>query len=149
MNGFLKVACPHCGQAIEYPAEGTMQTVPCPTCEKPVTLAPAIQPQADDEAQRKKEWDEWIALNERLKQRRIQSGIPLPQDELPTNPPPVLEQKEIGPRSEFAILTEVTIRKKRKPARRRYTVLPVLAEFAIFQDTFLKWICFWQKTIPE
>lgn len=29
-----------------------------------------------DEAQRKKEWDEWMALNERLNERRIQSGIP-------------------------------------------------------------------------
>lgn len=38
MGQFLKCACPHCGQSIEYPAEGTGQIVPCPTCEKPITL---------------------------------------------------------------------------------------------------------------
>lgn len=41
MSDYLKCACPHCGQPIEYPAEGTGQTVPCPTCEKPVMLVPA------------------------------------------------------------------------------------------------------------
>jgi ankyrin repeat protein len=73
---FHKCACPHCGQSIEFQAEGTGQTVPCPTCDKPVTLTPANQPQADREAQHKREWDEWIALNERLAERRIKSGIP-------------------------------------------------------------------------
>lgn len=38
MNDFLKCACPHCGQSIEYPAEGAGQIVPCPTCEKPFVL---------------------------------------------------------------------------------------------------------------
>lgn len=37
---FHKCTCPHCGQSIEYPAEGTGQTVPCPTCEKPFRLFP-------------------------------------------------------------------------------------------------------------
>ncbi len=38
VSDYLKCNCPHCGQSIEYPAEGTGQTVPCPTCEKPVVL---------------------------------------------------------------------------------------------------------------
>jgi hypothetical protein len=40
MDEFLKCECSHCGQPIEYPSEGTGETVPCPTCEKPVTLTP-------------------------------------------------------------------------------------------------------------
>lgn len=40
----LKCSCLNCGQSIEYPAEGTGQTVPCPACEKPVLLTPAIPP---------------------------------------------------------------------------------------------------------
>jgi ankyrin repeat protein len=44
MNDFLKCACPHCGQSIEYPVEGTGQTVPCPTCQKPFVLTPAHPP---------------------------------------------------------------------------------------------------------
>jgi hypothetical protein len=42
MSEYHKCTCPHCGQSIEYPAEGTGQTVPCPTCEKPFTLFPEI-----------------------------------------------------------------------------------------------------------
>jgi hypothetical protein len=42
MGEFLKCECSHCGQPIEYPSEGTGETVPCPTCEKPVTLTPVI-----------------------------------------------------------------------------------------------------------
>lgn len=38
MSDFLKSECPHCGQNIEYPSEGTGQTVPCPTCGKSVML---------------------------------------------------------------------------------------------------------------
>src|SRR5690242_19412159 len=45
MSDFLTCACPHCGQSIEYPAEGTGQTVPCPTCQKLFILVPA-NPQA-------------------------------------------------------------------------------------------------------
>jgi hypothetical protein len=45
MNDFLKCAYPHCGQSIEYPAEGSGQIVPCPTCEKQITLTPTIQAQ--------------------------------------------------------------------------------------------------------
>ena len=41
---YEKCFCAHCGQSIEYPSEGTGQTVPCPTCEKPVTLMPANPP---------------------------------------------------------------------------------------------------------
>lgn len=58
MSEYYKCACPHCGQSIEYPAEGTGQTVPCPTCEKPVTLTPANQPQSNREAHRQKELSE-------------------------------------------------------------------------------------------
>ena len=41
---YEKCSCAHCGQNIEYPAEGTGRTVPCPTCEKPVTLTPTSLP---------------------------------------------------------------------------------------------------------
>jgi ankyrin repeat protein/uncharacterized tellurite resistance protein B-like protein len=35
---YEKCCCAHCGQTIEYPAEGTGESVPCPTCGKPVLL---------------------------------------------------------------------------------------------------------------
>ena len=54
MNGVLKCTCLHCGQSIEYSAEGTGQTVLCPTCEKPVTLTPANQPQPATKKQKEK-----------------------------------------------------------------------------------------------
>jgi len=41
MSDFLKCDCPHCGQSIEFPSEGTGQSVPCPTCEKTFVLATA------------------------------------------------------------------------------------------------------------
>jgi len=41
MEQFLRGECPHCRQPVEYPAEGTGQTVPCPTCGKPFVLTPA------------------------------------------------------------------------------------------------------------
>lgn len=44
MSDFLKCECQHCGQPIEYPADGTGQTISCPTCENPVTLTPASSP---------------------------------------------------------------------------------------------------------
>ena len=44
MSEYLKCECPHCGQAIEYPSEGTGQTVPCPTCNQPVFLTPSEPP---------------------------------------------------------------------------------------------------------
>ena len=54
MSDFLKCACPHCGQSIEYPAEGTGQTVPCPTCEKALVLTPVNPPlKSEPEARRK------------------------------------------------------------------------------------------------
>ena len=40
MGEFLKSECSHCGQSIEYPAEDMGQIVPCPTCEKLITLTP-------------------------------------------------------------------------------------------------------------
>jgi hypothetical protein len=40
MSEYLKCSCPHCGQSIEYPAQGTGEEVPCPTCEKPFVLMP-------------------------------------------------------------------------------------------------------------
>ena len=42
MSEYHKCSCPHCGQSIEYPAEGRGQTAPCPTCEKPIKLLPDI-----------------------------------------------------------------------------------------------------------
>jgi endogenous inhibitor of DNA gyrase (YacG/DUF329 family) len=54
MSDFLKSECPHCGQSIEYPAEGTGQTVPCPTCEKSLVLTPVNPPvKSEPEARRK------------------------------------------------------------------------------------------------
>lgn len=118
MSEYQKCACPHCGQSIEYPAEGMGQTVPCPTCKQPVTLIPGKLPQTNGKAQSKTAWDEWIALNERLAERRIKSGIPLSDEStaarkspeiIPpaSNPPPVQEYRE--PRPLFASLSEATI----------------------------------------
>ena len=118
MHNFLKCACPHCGQTIEYPSNGTGQIVPCPTCGKPITLTPAEQPQATDKVRPITEWEEWIALNERLKDRRIKSGVPLSDEPTEaqkppeTNSPPVLEYRE--PRPLFANLSDATIRKATK-----------------------------------
>jgi len=44
MEELLKGECPHCGQSVEYPPEGTGQTVPCPTCEEPFVLRPVEEP---------------------------------------------------------------------------------------------------------
>ncbi len=44
MGDFLKSECPHCGQSIEYPAEGTGETVPCPNCEEHFVLTPLKRP---------------------------------------------------------------------------------------------------------
>ena len=52
MSDFLKSECPHCGQSIEYPAEGTGQTVPCPTCDKSFVLTPA-NPQSNSASNEK------------------------------------------------------------------------------------------------
>src|ERR1022692_640799 len=41
---YEKCCCAHCAQTIEYPSEGRGQTVPCPTCEKPITLTPENPP---------------------------------------------------------------------------------------------------------
>jgi ankyrin repeat protein len=41
---FEKCSCVHCGQHIEYPSEGTGQTIQCPTCNEPVFLTPLNQP---------------------------------------------------------------------------------------------------------
>ena len=43
-GGYLKSECPHCGQSIEYPAAGTGQIVPCPTCGQPFVLMKAAPP---------------------------------------------------------------------------------------------------------
>jgi hypothetical protein len=89
MSDFHKCTCPDSGQKIEYPADGMGQTVPCPTCEKSFTLLPdvtippakvlisAATQTSAEQSQNKSEWDEWIALNQRLMERRIKSGIPL------------------------------------------------------------------------
>jgi endogenous inhibitor of DNA gyrase (YacG/DUF329 family) len=34
----IKVACPHCGQRIEYSPDSEGSDVPCPACEEPVLL---------------------------------------------------------------------------------------------------------------
>lgn len=41
MSEYLKCECSHCGQPIEYPAEGTGETVPCPACNQPIFLTPS------------------------------------------------------------------------------------------------------------
>ena len=149
MSEYQKCACPHCGQSIEYPAEGMGQSVPCPTCEKPFTLLPDVKipckekleialPPAPESTpaqtsaqeletnvagQPKTEWEEWIALNERLAERRIKSGIQLSDESnaartspetIPpaSSPPPVQEYRE--PRPLFATLSESTICKVTK-----------------------------------
>jgi len=48
MSEFLKCECSHCGQRIEFPATGIGQTVPCPTCDKSITLAATIPKQANN-----------------------------------------------------------------------------------------------------
>jgi Ankyrin repeats (3 copies) len=68
MSDFLKCECPHCGQSIEYPSEGTGQTVPCPTCEKLITLTITIQKQVKEDLQINVERNDWGALNERQSQ---------------------------------------------------------------------------------
>ena len=40
MSDLLKSECPHCRQKIEYPADGTGQVIPCPTCKKSIMLMP-------------------------------------------------------------------------------------------------------------
>jgi hypothetical protein len=90
MNDFLKCACPHCGQCIEYPAEGTGQTVPCPTCEQPVTPLPGNAPY----------------LPPVIPQVHFPTiHIPLPDD----SPPPVSMPVQM---IEMYQLTETTIRRK-------------------------------------
>lgn len=44
MAEFLNSECPYCGQWVEYPSEGSGQTVPCPTCHELFVLVPARQP---------------------------------------------------------------------------------------------------------
>ena len=41
MGEFLKGECPHCRQPIEYPSEGTGQTVACPACSQSFALTPS------------------------------------------------------------------------------------------------------------
>jgi len=71
MSEYHKGACPHCGQSIEYPAEGTGQTVPCPTCEKPFVLLPdivipSVPPQVAQAQTRKPEEADRAAYVERV-----------------------------------------------------------------------------------
>ena len=82
MGEFLKCECPHFGQNIEYPSEGTGQTVPCPTCDKSVTLTPAELPQTDDEARRQREWDEWKATHFRQCWKPPRLTLPIQTDPL-------------------------------------------------------------------
>lgn len=88
MGDFLKCECPHCGQNIEYPSEGTGQTVPCPTCEKSVMLMPVIP----------------------------QIRFPTPFITLPDKPPPPPSQSITVAMQEMYLrltqLTERTIRRK-------------------------------------
>ncbi len=92
MNDYLKCECPHCGQSVEYLAEGTGQTVPCPTCEQPFALIPAGEAQSNSETQGKAGWDDWTALNERLAERRTESGIPLSDESTAERTPPEASQ---------------------------------------------------------
>jgi hypothetical protein len=76
------------------------QTAPCPTCKNSLTrlpdiaippakvlettsmLAPESTPSqtSAEQPQSKSEWVEWIALNERVRKRRILSGILLSEE---------------------------------------------------------------------
>lgn len=74
MSEFLKCECLHCGQRLEFQAEGIGLIVSCPTCAKPVTLTgnknipkekqltEAVRPN-DSETQRQKEWEQWKATH--------------------------------------------------------------------------------------
>ena len=113
MSEYHKCACLHCGQPIEYPAEGTDQIVSCPACQMPVTLTPTIQSQSSDAAPPTKDLSELKAVNEPLEEGQIRSDNSHSQNlnllkNVPsrTNVPPVPRQK---PR--FENLTEETIRK--------------------------------------
>lgn len=90
------------------------QTVPCPTCGKSVTLTPTNQLQANEEAQRKKDWDEWFVLNKRLAERRIKSGIP-PSEEIAQ----VIIQNSQLPET---VLSEATITKIEKSGETLFQV---------------------------
>ena len=127
-GNFLKCECPHCGQSIEYPSEGTGRIVPCPACEKPVTLE---QSQANSEAQRKREWDEWIALNERLNKRQIQSGTTSSEKITPTQTPADAETQRKKEQDEWIALHE------RLNERRIKSDIAPSEEFIIPQNTSL------------
>src|ERR1035441_2955592 len=47
MGEYSKCECSHCGQPIEYPSEGTGQTVPCPACNRSVFLTPSEPPEPE------------------------------------------------------------------------------------------------------
>ena len=42
----LKLNCPHCAQSLEAPAELLGQTVPCPSCQRPIELKKSVPPPA-------------------------------------------------------------------------------------------------------
>jgi hypothetical protein len=82
MSDFLKCECPHCGQRIEYPSDGIGEIVPCPSCEKPVTLTLAELPQSAEETRRQKKWDEWKAAHLRQAWRPPHFTMPILTDPL-------------------------------------------------------------------
>ena len=118
MGEYLKCDCSHCGQSIEYPAEGTGQIVPCPTCDKPITLTLGEPLQTSGETK--------SAERFALEKQRNQPSAQLASKETPPadNLSPFEECREQGPqvaallagpvkkrkRWQYATLTEETIR---------------------------------------
>jgi hypothetical protein len=74
MGEFLKCECSHCGQPIEYPSEGTGLVVPCPTCQKPVTLGPEPASQKSDEPVKKPVRSNLTKLTEETIRAKTKSG---------------------------------------------------------------------------
>lgn len=85
MVEYLKCECSHCGQSIEYPAEGTGQTVQCPTCEKTITLTSGESPQAKREfaahsatpEKKRKRWQYATLTEETIRQTDSKGNTPL------------------------------------------------------------------------
>jgi hypothetical protein len=58
MSRFLKCACSHCGEHIEYPAEAAGESTICPHCGQQTELIVAV-PDRDAEAPRRR-WVPWV-----------------------------------------------------------------------------------------
>ncbi|HEX5399681.1 MAG TPA: HEAT repeat domain-containing protein [Verrucomicrobiae bacterium] len=99
MNDFIKGNCPHCGQNIEFPSEGTGETVSCPTCGKPFTLAPAFQPQANDETRSDKMLSHEVTIQEAAKPHNTNpSEYTIPAREVQDYSDRLASEKTMSPR---------------------------------------------------